>query len=354
MTATLGALAERIGGRLHGDGGREITGAAAIDKAGPSDITFAAAEKNLRLLKSTRAAACLVGEALSDHELLVDLALPLVFVAEPLDAFVAILRSFRPAHPRPNIGVSPAAHVDPSARIGDGCNIHSGAVIGADVEIGPACDIHPGVCIGAGCRIGTDCVLHPHAVLYPDVILGDRVIIHANAVIGADGFGYRLRQGRFEKIPQLGSVHVQDDVEIGACTTIDRGMIGPTIVGEGSKIDNLVMIGHNCELGKHNVLASQVGFAGSVTTGDYVTCGGQAGIKDHVHLGTGSTMTSKAGVHRDVVPGDTQLGCPSRTLQEELRIMMAVARVPEMRKQLRDMETRLAGLENRGELRKAG
>jgi UDP-3-O-[3-hydroxymyristoyl] glucosamine N-acyltransferase len=354
MTITLGELADRVGGRVRGDSRREINGAAAIDKAGPSEITFAGDEKNLRLIKTSQAGACLVGESLCDHALLCDATLPIVFVPEPLQAFMSILRTFRPARPRPDFGVSPAAHVDPSARIGRDCNIYPGAVIGADVEIGPRCDLHPGVCVGPGCRIGADCELHPHVVLYPDVMLGHRVIIHANAVIGADGFGYRLRQGRFEKVPQLGSVVVQDDVEIGACTTIDRGMIGPTIIGEGTKLDNLVMIGHNCELGRHNIFASQVGLAGSVTTGDYVTCAGQAGIKDHVHLGTGCTLGSKSGVHNDIPAGERQMGIPSRPAQEAFQILAAMSKVPEMRKQLRQLESRLAELELRDEMRKAG
>ena len=354
MIATLEVLAERIGGRLRGDGSRAITGAAGMDKAGPDDITFATDEKNLRLLKSSPAAACLVSEAWSDNEQLGQLSIPVVFVKEPLNAFMDVLRTFRPHRPRSNIGVSPAAHVDPSAKIGSNCNVYPGAFIGPGVDIGSDCDIHPGVCIGEGCRIGAGCTLHAHVVLYPDVTLGDRVIIHANAVLGADGFGYRLILGRLEKIPQLGSVLVENDCEIGACTTIDRGMIGPTIIGEGTKLDNLVMIAHNCELGKHNVFVAQVGLAGSVTTGDHVTCAGQVGIKDHVHLGTGCTVGSKAGVHRDIPPGEVQIGAPARPVQEEMKIMMAVAKVPEMRKQLRSMEARVAELEQRGELRKAG
>jgi UDP-3-O-[3-hydroxymyristoyl] glucosamine N-acyltransferase len=196
--------------------------------------------------------------------------------------------------------------------------------------------------------------MHPHVVLYPDVVLGDRVVIHANAVIGADGFGYRLRQGRFEKVPQLGFVLVGNDVEIGACTTIDRGMIGPTVIGEGTKLDNLIMIGHNCELGRHNIFASQVGLAGSVTTGDYVTCAGQAGIKDHVHLGTGCTLGSKAGVHNDIPAGERHMGVPSRPAHEAFQILAAMVKGPELRKQVRRLESRLADLEQLGEFRKAG
>jgi UDP-3-O-[3-hydroxymyristoyl] glucosamine N-acyltransferase len=200
------------------------------------------------------------------------------------------------------------------------------------------------VYVGRDCQIGDDCVLYANAVLYHDVRLGKRVIIHAGAVLGADGFGYRFRNGRYEKIPQLGWVEIEDDCEIGACTTIDRGMIGATVIGEGSKLDNLVMIGHNCELGKHNAFASQVGLAGSVTTGEYVRCAGQVGVADHVHLGRGSTLGAKAGVHKDIPEGDTQIGYPARPEHEQLRIVMATGKVPEMRKQIRALEARLEEL----------
>ena len=341
---TLGELALRVGGEVHGDASLAIHGVAAIHKAGPNDITFAGDEKHLRHLASSRAGACLVSRKFRDSALKAGLAAALVFVDDPQDACLVLAREFRPEVPPANIGISPQAIISPTARIGAGCHIYPGAYIDDGVVLGSECVLYPGVYVGRNCTLGNQCTLHPYAVLYPDVRLGDRVIVHASAILGADGFGYRFRSGRFEKIPQLGWLEVADDCEIGACTTIDRGMIGATLIGEGTKLDNLVMIGHNCELGRHNAFASQVGLAGSVTTGDYVRCAGQVGVADHVHLGRGCTLGAKAGVHKDIPEGETQIGYPSRPEQEQLRIVMATGKVPEMRKQLRELEARVEEL----------
>ncbi len=341
---TLGELAERVHGRVRGNAALAIHGAAALAKAGPREITFAGDEKHLRSLAESRAGACLVDLTHSDSALLKDAPQALVFVEDSQDAFIEVLSEFRPASPLPAPGISAKAIVSASARIGPDCSVAPGVVIEENVNIGARCHLYPGVYVGRDCRIGDDSVLYPNAVLYRDVRLGKRVIIHAGAVLGADGFGYRFRHGRYEKIPQLGWVEIEDDCEIGACTTIDRGMIGATVVGEGSKLDNLVMIGHNCELGKHNAFASQVGLAGSVTTGEYVRCAGQVGVADHVHLGRGATLGAKAGVHKDIPAGDTQIGYPARPEHEQLRIVMATGKVPEMRKQIRALEARLEEL----------
>lgn len=341
MIATLDQLALRVHGEVVGDGSREIDGAAALHKAGPRDIAYAGDERHLRALNMSRAGGCLIGRRFFDPKFAVESNPALVLVDDPQEAFIVLLRDFRPQPSRPDIGVSPDARIDATGTIGANCNVYPGAYIDAGAIIGARCDIYPGAYVGRNCRIGDDCVLHPNAVLYADVVLQDRVVIHAGAVLGADGFGYRFQQGRFEKIPQLGWVEVHDDCEIGAGATIDRGMIGPTVIGAGTKLDNQVMIGHNCELGKHNAFASQVGLAGSVTTGDYVRCAGQVGVADHVHLGTGCTLGAKAGAHKDIPPGETHVGLPARPEQEQLRIVMATGKVPEMRKQLRVLENRM-------------
>jgi UDP-3-O-[3-hydroxymyristoyl] glucosamine N-acyltransferase len=326
---------------VRGNAALEIRGAAALGKAGPHEISFAGDEKHLRELADSCAGACLVDVRHCDSALLKDAPLSLVFVEDSQDAFIALLREFRAGVPRAAAGIAAASIVSPSARIGPDCSIAPNVFVDDNVIIGARCQIYSGAYIGRDCRIGDDCVLYPNAVLYHDVRLGKRVIVHAGAVLGADGFGYRFRHGRYEKIPQLGWVEIEDDCEIGACTTIDRGMIGATVIGEGTKLDNLVMIGHNCELGKHNAFASQVGLAGSVTTGEYVRCAGQVGVADHVHLGRGATLGAKAGVHKDIPAGDTQIGYPARPEQEQLRIVMATGKVPEMRKQIRALEARL-------------
>src|SRR5204862_8014669 len=170
---------------------------------------------------------------------------------------------------------------------------------------------HSGGALGRFCRLGDDVTIYPNAVLYDATEVGHRVVIHANAVLGADGFGYRLQNGRHAKVPQLGHVEIGDDVEIGACTTIDRGTFQATTIGEGTKIDNLVQVAHNCQIGKHNLFVSQMGIAGSSTTGDYVVIAGQAGITDHVHIGTGAVIGAKSGVTKDVTAGQRTLGAPA-------------------------------------------
>ncbi len=345
---TLDELARKIQGEVRGDGARPIEGAASLSHAGPRDITFAIDVRRLRDWRSWRAGACIVDRRHAPVDIPDGNSTAFVLVeGDPQEAFLVVLKDFRPQRPRAVIGISPAAHISPTASIGPGCNIYAGAYIADRVVIGPECDIYPGVYVGEDCRLGRECVLHPQAVLYADVVLGDRVIVHASAVLGADGFGYRFRGGRFEKIPQLGSVEVESDCEIGAGTTIDRGMIGATRIGAGTKLDNLVMIGHNCELGRHNAFASQVGLAGSVTTGDYVRCAGQVGIKDHVHLGERSMVLAKAGVHKDIPAGETQIGAPAGPEQEQMKIYMALSRVPEMRKQIRVLEQQVAALERK-------
>lgn len=346
MTITVSQLAIQLNGEVIGDQQREIADAQALTKAGPHDVTFVGDDHNLRKLNQCQAGVVLVNaeHAATAKQLMGLREVTFIVVDEPQAAFIQTMQLFRPQRSRPQFGVSSGAFVDPTAVIGENTNIYPGAFVAADVVIGCDCDIHPGAVIGAGCRIGNETTIHAHAVLYPEITLGNRVIIHANAVLGADGFGYRFEQGRFTKIPQLGTVRVDDDVEIGACTTIDRGMIGATVIGEGTKLDNLVMIAHNCELGKHNALVSQVGLAGSVTTGDYVRCAGQVGIADHVHLGTGCTLAAKAGVHKDIPAGETQIGAPSGPIEEQFKIMMAIQKAPEMRKQIRALEKQVAEL----------
>ncbi len=344
MGISVGDIARRVAGVVHGDPLMVIESGESIAKAGSVDITFAVDDRNLRLLNTVRPGAILVAETRIEQVLRDYPDRTWIAVDDPMGAFIEILQVLRPQPARSTVGISPRATVAASAVIGPQCNVHPGVVIGENVVIGAGCEIHPGVVILDDCRLGTDCTVYPNAVLYPRVVVGNRVIIHASAVIGADGFGYRLQQGRFVKIPQLGTVHLEDDVEIGACTTVDRAMIGVTVIGEGTKLDNLVMIGHNCELGKHNAFASQVGLAGSVTTGDYVRCAGQVGIADHVHIGDQTLIGAKAGVHRDMEGGKTYLGAPATEEQEQFRMLMALRKLPEMRRQLRELESQVAEL----------
>jgi UDP-3-O-[3-hydroxymyristoyl] glucosamine N-acyltransferase len=238
------------------------------------------------------------------------------------------------AEPPPH-GIDPLASIHPTAQIGPEASIMPFAVVGEGSVIGARSRIHSGAVIGRFCKLGDDVVLYPHAVLYDDTILGHRVIIHANAVLGADGFGYRLHDGRHVKVPQLGHVEVDDDVEIGACTTIDRGTFQATRVGSGTKMDNLVQVGHNCQIGRHNLFVSQMGIAGSSRTGDYVVVAGQVGIVDHVDIGDRAMIGGQAGVTKDVPAGQHMLGSPATPEREQKRILMSMEKLPEMRRDLR-------------------
>ena len=347
MEISVGELARRVGGIVRGDESVLIESAQSIAKSGPCDITFAVDDQNLRLLKTATPGAILIAAQRLDAAAAAYPDRTWIAVSDPMGAFIEVLQFLRPQRERPRSGISPRAFVAASAKIGPDCNIHPGASIGEDVVMGAGCDIHPGAVISDDCRLGDHCTVYPNAVLYPRVLVGNRVIIHASAVLGADGFGYRFQQGRYVKIPQLGTVELEDDVEIGACSTVDRAMIGTTRIGEGTKLDNLVMIGHNCELGKHNAFASQVGFAGSATTGDYVVCAGQVGVADHVHIGDRAVVGAKSGIHKNMEGGKTYLGAPATEEHDQFRMQMALKKLPDMRRQLRELEAQVAELTRR-------
>jgi UDP-3-O-[3-hydroxymyristoyl] glucosamine N-acyltransferase len=340
---TAGEIAEILDAVVLGDPTRSINGVDVVDRARESDLSFVGDSKNLPRVKLSKCKVIIaplgVREELSSYG---DRTFLLVPEAET--ALLSIAGILRPLRSRLRIGISPNAVVDPTAQIGANTNIHPLAVIGRDVVIGHSCEIHSGAVVGDGCVLGDNVVLHANTVLYHDIILGSHVIIHAACVIGADGFGYRFVNGGHERLPHYGTVRICDDVEIGAGTTIDRAKIGETVIGSGTRIDNQVMIAHNCQIGRHNLLVSQVGFAGSVSTGDYVVCAGQVGIADHVHLGDGAIIGAKAGVHRDMPGGQTYLGSPAGPVAETTRQLMALRRLPEIRDTVKKMEKELEGL----------
>jgi UDP-3-O-[3-hydroxymyristoyl] glucosamine N-acyltransferase len=332
---TLGELAELVGGQLHGDGSLVIHAARPLDEAGPGDITFVEDARHAARLGTCRAAAVVAGPSVTANGQAV------LRVADPLRAFITIVRRL---HGRPapaSGGIDPRAALHPTARLGEGCTLDPFAVVNEGSVLGARCHIHSGAVVGRYCRLGDDVVLYPHAVLYEGTILGNRVILHAGSVVGADGFGYRLQDGRHVKVPQLGHVEIGDDVEIGACTTIDRGTFAATRVGEGTKIDNLVQIGHNCRIGRHNLLVSQMGIAGSSSTGDYVVIAGQVGIVDHVHIGDRAVLGAKAGVTKDVPAGQVYVGAPARPERETKRMVMCLEKLPEMRRDVKRIKQQL-------------
>jgi UDP-3-O-[3-hydroxymyristoyl] glucosamine N-acyltransferase len=341
MPTRLAELRDLVQGRLRNDGEVAIHGAAALANVRAGEITLIDQAKKADQLARSAAAAAVVPPGTEVG------ALPAIEVEDVHAAFERIVVHFRPPRGVRRIGVSNHALVSQSARLGSDVDVHPWATIDDDVEIGRGVTIHAGVHVMAGCRIGEQVTIFSNAVLYEETRVGARCIIHAGAVIGAYGFGYKVVEGRHHLSAQLGWVELGDDVEVGAGATIDRGSYGPTIVGEGTKIDNLVQIAHNCRIGRHNLICAQVGIAGSTTTGDYVVMAGQVGVKDHVHVGDRAVLGAMAGVMADVPAGETWAGIPAANFQEIRHRYVAFGRLPEMRHDLRNLERAVEELKRR-------
>ncbi|NBX29250.1 UDP-3-O-(3-hydroxymyristoyl)glucosamine N-acyltransferase [bacterium] len=341
MSITLREVAVLVGGRLEGDGGLSVTGAATLETASVAEVTLVDKAERLHLLAKSRAGAAIVPEGTGP------LDRPSIEVADVHAAFTTAIVHFHPPRQRPRTGVSPQAAVDASARLAADVEIHAFATVGPDVEIGSGATIHSGVRLLAGTRIGAGTEIFPNAVLYENTRVGSRCIIHAGAVLGAYGFGYKPTADGYRISAQLGWVELADDVEIGAGTTIDRGTYGPTVIGAGTKLDNLVMIAHNCRIGRHNMICSQVGVAGSTTTGDWVVMAGQVGVRDHVHIGDKAVLGARSGVSNDVESGKTVLGEPAIDLRDRKLQLATMSKLPEMRKDLKDLVNRVTNLEQK-------
>lgn len=338
MTATLGELAALVGGEVIGDPSLEIEGISSLELAGPRQITFVAHARHAARLKECRAAAVVVAnpEIGGDR--------PKLVVSNPYLAYAKIASFLNPvSHPR--LGVSPHAFVHPEATIGAEVTIHPLVWVDRGAEIGDRATLYPGVCIAEGCVIGEDSVLYPGVVLYPRTRLGKRVIVHSGAVIGSDGFGFVREGQRAVKIPQLGIVTIEDDVEIGANDTIDRASFGSTTIKRGVKTDNLVQVGHNVVIGEDSLLAGQVGIAGSTELGRGVTLAGQVGVANGLRIGDGAIVGSKSGVAQDVPPGSVISGIPAIPHKTWLRNAQITQRLPDLVKRLRALEKRVEELE---------
>ena len=334
MAATVEQLAALVRGRLDGDGSVPINSARPVGEAGPGDITFIESERYAKLLKGSPASAAIVGP---HFKTTTKAEMPVIEVDDPITAFIEV-RTHLAGTGKPRwTGVHKMAAVAESAVIGEDVAVHAFVAIGDEVEVGDGSTLHPGAVIGDRCKLGKGVIIHPNAVLYADVVLGDRVEIHAGTVVGGDGFKYHMVDGKHLKVPHTGRVEVGDDVEIGSNCTIDRATFETTRIGEGTKVDNLVMIGHNNQIGRHNLLCGQVGIAGSCKTGDYVVMAGQAGIKDHTEIGDKVMIGAQAGVHRNIPAGQNVLGSPAIPVREQRRIFQMIARLPEMHKQLREL-----------------
>ena len=334
---TLGELAEALQARLDGDPTRVVTGVAPLDSAGPDQISFLTDARYHDAARASRAGAFL---AASDAA---DLPGPTLRCAAPQHALIDLVRLFHPPAPiLPGVDrtavVAADARVDPSASVGPLTVIDSGAVIAAGVRL------HALVYVGSGVEIGQGTVIHPHVSLQAGVRIGRRVVVHAGAVLGADGFGFAFDGSAHRKIPQVGGVLIEDDVEIGANTTIDRATFGDTIVRRGTKIDNLVQIGHNVEVGEHSLLVAQVGVSGSSRLGRGVVLAGQVGVADHVSLGDGVVAGAQAGIRGSLEAGARVLGTPARPIAQARRIMVAEGRLPELLRRVRALEQQLEQL----------
>jgi len=263
-------------------------------------------------------------------------------VPKPRNAFIRVLRELHPPH-RPAAGVHPRAEVAQDAQLGEGVSAGPYAAIEAGARIGPRTVIAAGAHIGRNSVVGADCQVHARVVVYHDVRIGDRVSLHAGCVIGADGFGYALEGGRYEKFPQIGGVEIANDVEIGANACVDRGALGDTVIGEGTKLDNLVHIGHNCRLGKHVVIAAQTGLSGGVVVEDYVVMGGQVGISEKARIGAKAVVGAQCGIlpYKKLEAGETFWGTPSRPHREHLQRLALVNRLPKLFKEVEELRRRL-------------
>jgi UDP-3-O-[3-hydroxymyristoyl] glucosamine N-acyltransferase len=337
---TLGELAEALQAQLDGDPTRVVTGVAALETAGPAQISFLTDLRYRNAARASRAGAFLAPLEVTD------LPGPTLRCAKPEQALIELIRLFHPPVPTPpgidrTAVVAADAAVDPSAAVGPLTVIESRAVIGPGVRL------HALVHVGVGVQIGEGSVVYPHVSLREGVRVGRRVVVHAGAVLGADGFGFAFDGSAHRKIPQVGGVLIEDDVEIGANTTIDRATFGDTIVRRGTKIDNLVQIGHNVEIGEHSLLVAQVGISGSTRLGRGVVLAGQVGVADHVTLGDGVVAAAQSGIPGDVEAGAKVFGSPARPLAQARRIMVAQGRLPELLQRVRVLEQRLEKLAQR-------
>jgi UDP-3-O-[3-hydroxymyristoyl] glucosamine N-acyltransferase len=341
---TVAELAGRLGGEVEGDGDARVERVAPLEDAGPGAISFFSNRKYRAAFEATRATAVFVqaGEAVPGGR-------TVVRHANPYLAFAKASTLFHPPRPA-SPGVAPEAAVHPSAHVDATAEVMPLASVAAGAHVGPRTILHPGVQLGEGARVGADCVLYPNVVVREGCVVGDRVILQPGCVIGSDGFGFAFdpegegRGPRHYKVPQIGNVVVEDDVEIGASTCIDRAALGSTVIGRGTKIDNLVQIAHNVQVGPLSIVVSQVGISGSTKIGAGVVLAGQVGITGHLNIGDRAVIAAQSGVMEDVEPGATLLGSPARPHGETLRIHAALARLPELLKRVRDLERRLEQL----------
>jgi UDP-3-O-[3-hydroxymyristoyl] glucosamine N-acyltransferase len=340
MSFTAAQIAQQLNGEVIGDGTTQLTGFASADLARAGDLTFAEKEEYFQAAEASLASAILVsGSITSSTKVLIRVPNARIAAARILPTFFP--PDEMPPGCHPSASISATAQVDPSAHIGPGC------VIGERVKIGARSVLLGGNHISKDCVLGDDVYLFPNVVVYSRTQIGNRVRIHAGTVIGSDGYGYVFDQGRHNKVLQVGNVIIHDDVEIGANAAIDRGALGPTVIGQGTKIDNLVHVAHNVSMGRHCLIMGQVGFAGSTRLEDYCVIASQSGIAGHLKLGPQATVGAKSGVLRDVGPKETVLGIPAMPDKQAKRQWIAVQQLPDMIRRMREMEKQLQEMQSK-------
>jgi len=332
-TLTASAIAELVGGTLEGDGGAEVRALAPLDRAKPADLSFLASARYARLYERTRASAVLIAPEFAELQ---TSAAARIIVERPHDAILTVLPTLYPAAPR-EPGVHPTARIGRGATLGRDVTIGAYTVIGEGATIGDRTWIDSHVSVGPRVAVGPDSRLYPSVTLYSGTTIGARVSVHAGARVGSDGFGYVFRNGVHDKIPHVGRCIIEDDVEIGANTTIDRGSIDDTVIGAGTKIDNLVQIGHNVRVGRLCLIMAQVGVAGSARIGDGVVLAGQAGVQGHATIGDGARLAAQAGAFGDIPAGETWSGYPARPHRQSLRASAALVRLVDIIRKLERM-----------------
>lgn len=338
----LSEIAGIISGEISGNGDILILGVSDVEDAEEGDIVFAENERFFKQALSSRASAIVSSLDAPDCDK------ALIRVEEPRRSFISIIELFAtpPHHP---IGTHPSALISPSARIDSSVSFGPNVVIEDDVIIKAGTVIMANSFIGFGAVIGENCIIYPNVTIYHQVEIGQRVILHSGSVIGADGFGYMCIDGRHRKIPHIGGVSIGDDVEIGCNTAVDRAKTGMTVIGNGTKIDNLVHIAHNCKIGANCILTAQTGIAGSVHLGQSVILGGQAGLKDHVHIGDGAIIMAQAGVFGNIPPQSIVSGYPARSHRQRLRQEAAYEELPMLMKRVKLLEKQISELQQRME-----
>jgi len=331
-----------VGARLAGDGAVRISGVAGIREAGEGQITFLANPRYEEHVARTRASAIIL------HDDMAPVPIPSLRSPAPYVTFLEVLKLFSDAGAeQPEMGIHPTAVIEEGVDLGPFHRIGPFVVIGRGTRIGQRAVILAGCYIGPGCVIGEDCVFQPRVVVHHGTVVGDRVLVHAGAVLGADGFGQAPDGERYRKIPQIGHVLIEDDVEIGANSTIDRATIGVTRIGRGSRLDNLVMIAHNVEVGENTIICAQVGISGSTRVGRHVTLAGQAGVVGHIEIGDGARVGAQGGVTKSIPAGESYSGYPAQPHVRATRGYAALRQLPEALRRLHRAESRLRELEER-------